>query len=563
MIEPIEGYWRRWAWAAGAVLLLACSPAWAQTSAGLFACDTPMPQASATANPPPPIVPTLYRWRGGQGDWTLGAQARIVVEPANAGALRGLAVRLASDLRTVTGLRPRVVVSARPRAGDIALGLAPCRLDAREAIGGEGYTLRIDKVAWLRANTAHGVFYATRSLLQMLTMDGRGAGRHRDAPRGYALDFPRYRERAVMFDVGRKFAPVPFLEAYIRFMGWYKLNTLHLHLNDQVESADGKRWLARSFRLKSDDPRFAGLVPKDGQFYTRADWAALERVAADNGVHIVPEIDAPGHAGAFVLARPDLAYHGDEPAGGTLDPRKPGTLPYMESVWAEFLPWFHSGTVHIGGDEVDINHGHISTAAQVDFLNRLGRFLEAHGKQVEVWGSVAFAPTLDRSFVIQRWINWGPEAKVNWGRLGFEWTESYGDWYIVPLGPKYFNPDGLKGAALYDGWDTRTPADAPGRYAPDGGQISVWNDNGTQNYTYAKTINDLLKDAIPAAGQMFWRGKAHGRDGQVLGYAVLQRRVQVLQYGPRVHLFAGDPLYGVAGPLPPAPLLDGEGSKAR
>lgn len=537
------GHRQRWmGWAACVGMLAMSGPALAQTrDSGLFSCTGDvLPPSSASANAAPALMPTLRHWQGGRGHWHLTARTRIVVEPAHQKALHALAVRLSGDLEVMSGRRPVVQVSAHPRPGDIALGLAPCRFDERQAIGGEGYAMRIAQVAWLRANTAQGVFYATRSLLQMLRMDGDD--QHSRAVRGYALDFPRYSERAVMFDVGRKFAPVAFLKAYIRFMGWYKLNTLHLHLNDQVRSKDGKRWLSRAFRLKSDDPRFAGLVPGDGKFYTRRDWDALEKVAAANGVHIVPEIDAPGHAGALVIARPDLAYHGDKPAGGTLDPRKRASLAYVESVWAQFLPWFRSGVVHIGGDEVNINHGTLSTATQVGFLNQLGRFLRDRGKQVEIWGSAPFAATLDRSFVIQRWINWGQEAKINWGRKGFQWTESYGDWYIVPLGPKYFNPHGIEGKALYDGWDTRTAADAPGRYAPDGGQISVWNDKGTRDYTYAKTVHDLLKGAIPAAGQIFWSDKARAADGQVLEYAQLQRRVRALQYGPRVHAFAGDPL---------------------
>ncbi|NII11221.1 family 20 glycosylhydrolase [Oleiagrimonas sp. C23AA] len=531
-------------WLAGVTMLVISGPALAKVGgSGLLSCaGDALPTPSASAQPAPATMPSLQHWQGGQGYWTLTAHTRIVVEPAHQHALRALAAKLSDDLVTVTGRRPAVRVSARPRPGDIALGLAPCRFDQRQAIGGEGYTLRASRVLWLRANTARGDFYATRSLLQMLSMDASDHARHRRVPHGYALDFPRYSERAVMLDVGRKFAPVPFLKAYLRFMGWYKLNTLHLHLNDQVQSEDGKRWLSRAFRLKSDDPRFAALVPADGKFYTRQDWESLEKVAAANGVRIVPEIDAPGHAGAFVMARPDLAYHGDQPGGGTLDPRKPGSLAYVESVWSQFLPWFHSALVHIGGDEVNINHGTLSTAIQVDFLNRLGHFLQRRGKQVELWGSADFAPTLDHSFVIQRWINWGQEAKVNWGREGFQWTESYGDWYIVPLGPKYFNPHGIQGKVLYDGWDSRTAADTPGRFGPDGGQICVWNDLGTRDYTYAGTVHDLLKGAIPAAGQVFWSDKARAPDGHVLDYAPLQQRVRVLQYGPRVHAFADDPL---------------------
>jgi hexosaminidase len=353
------------------------------------------------------------------------------------------------------------------------------------------------------------------------------------------VDFPRYRERSVMLDVGRKFADVTFLQNYMRFMGWYKLNTLHLHLNDQVLSDDKKSWLSRAFRLKSDNPAFAGLVPADGHYYTRKDWNTLERTAAANGVTIVPEIDTPGHAGAFVLARPDLAYPGDVPAGGTLDPANPRTLDYVESVFTEFLPWFRSSVVHIGGDEVNVNGGKVSVTAQVDYLNKLGRFLQQHGKQVEIWGSADMASGLDKSFVIQRWINWGDEAKINWGDRGFTWVESFGDWYVVPFGPSYFNPNGLRGDTLYDGWNKRLPADINASNGPVGGQIAVWNDKGTMDYNYATTVNDLLKDAIPAAGQLFWRGQAEDDAGKHLDYDALRQSTQLLQYGPDVSLFKG------------------------
>lgn len=429
------------------------------------------PAVNAHVNPAPAVMPTLYQWEGGTGQWRLARTSRIVIEPAIADALRPVASRLADDVSRISGIRPVVVIADRTRRGDIGLSLAPCSDEASQSIGGEGYTLQIGRAVSLRANTVNGVFYATRTLLQMMIMDGPTLGMHRSAPRGYALDFPRYAERAVMFDVGRKFASVAFLENYIRFMGWYKLNTLHLHLNDQVQvKSKGKTvWFSRLFRLKSDDPAFRNLIPADGQYYTRRDWDELEAVAAANAVHIVPEIDTPGHAGAFVVARPDLAYREGSPEGGTLDPANPGSLAYIESVWEEFLPWFHSSVVHIGGDEVNNNGGHVSIAAQVDYQNHLAEFLQAHGKTVEAWGNgIGFARGLDKSLVIQRWITWGDAGKINWGRQGFQWTQSSGKWYVVPT------VHGIHGggAALYEGW-SQNPENNPGRYAPSGGQIAV------------------------------------------------------------------------------------------
>lgn len=488
--------------------------------------------AGPAANPRPGVIPTLHDWHGGQGIRSLGTDTRIVVSHAQAPRLRAIAQRMADDLAVTSSFRPRIVTGGQAHDGDIVLALNGFSPSLATRLGSEGYTMDIGDKIVLRAASPDGVFYAGRSLLQMLVLDGAS---HRAVPRGEVIDYPRYSERSLLLDVGRKFADVAFLKHYLRYMGWYKYNTLHLHLNDQVRSEGdtNPRWLSRSFRLRSSNPSLGDLMPADGQTYSRRDWDELEDVAAANGIHLVPEIDGPGHSGAFVMAQPQLAYVGDVPAGGTLDPRKPATLVYMKQVFTAFLPWFRGDTVGIGGDEVNVNHGDISTADQVRYLNRLGRFLQTHGKQVEVWGSADFADGLDTSFRIQRWINWGDEAKINWARHGFAWTESFGDWYVVPFGPKWFNPQGLSAATLYDTWDTRTPADASGPDAPSGGQISVWNDRAERNYDYAHTVDGLIHDAVPAAGQLFWHGRETSLSGDVMPWRALQARVDVLGQGPR------------------------------
>lgn len=497
---------------------------------------------SAEPNPAPVVIPTVQSWQGRQGRWELHEHSRILINPADAGALRSMAEALAGELADVSGIRPRVRQGRSGAAGDITLQLASCGRSL-SPIGDEGYILEADHTVSLCARTRTGVFYASRTLLQMLMLDGQANGKHRSVPRGRIIDYPRYRERAVMFDVARKFASITFLENYIRFMGWYKLNTLHLHLNDQVISDDHRSWSMKAFRLKSDNPAFHDLLPPDGQYYSRQDWNRLEEVAAANGVHIVPEIDTPGHAGALGVARPDLLYQGGTPPGGTLDPGKPRTLAYVESLFSEFLPWFRSKVIHIGGDEASVNKEDISIESQVNYLNRLGHFLQRRGKQVEIWGSADFADGLDKSFLIQRWINWGDEARFNWGAHGFRWTESYGDWYIVPFGPDYFNPKGVRGDALYNGWDNRTPASGmSAQGGPTGGQIAIWNDKGTRDYDYENTVHGLLKDAIPAAGQVFWRGQARDAAGTPLGYPVLRKSIELLQYGPDTDVFRSSPL---------------------
>ena len=492
-----------------------------------------LPAAFTGTASAPLIVPGVSSWRSGEGTVHLTAASRIRVDAPDNAELMRVANLFRSQLQRVSGLQLQVS-AGDPAAGDILLSLSSCSGTAAASTD-EGYTLAIGHPVTLRASHPAGLFYATQTLLQMATLQQDRTS----LPRGYVADTPRYRERSIMFDVGRKFASVDFLTAYIKFMGWYKLNTLHLHLNDQAQDASGQ-WALRAFRLKSDNPQFASLIPTDGQFYTREDWEKLEQVAADYGVRIVPEIDSPGHAGAFALANPDIAYVGDNPPGGTIDPRRPETLAYIKLVFDEFIPWFRSPVLHIGGDEVNVNNGAIPVSSQVSYLNNLARYLQSKGKTVQMWGDQSYLPTLDKNVWIQRWINWGSEAAINWQQKGYRWTESYGDWYIVPKTDlAYFNPNGLSGEYVYNKW----PANSVNQ--PIGAQIAVWNDNALKKkYSWEEDVNRLLSDAIPAAGQIFWRGKAQDAQGATLEYSSLRPSVGKLQYGPDVTQFSAMPISG-------------------
>ncbi|WP_180978164.1 MULTISPECIES: beta-N-acetylhexosaminidase [Burkholderia] len=486
----------------------------------------------AGTNPAPAIVPTLQTWKGGVGAFSLTSRSRIVIDNA---ALSPLANKFAEDLQQVTGMRLPVVRAGVAKPGDVALSLSPCGA-AASTIGNEGNTFYAEQSAVLRANTLNGAFYATRTLLQMLTLDGKPAGTHSLIAKGYALDYPRYRERSIMFDVARKFATKTFLMQYMKFMSWYKLNTLHLHLNDFAKDANGN--VVASFRLKSSDPAFNGPVSDDGLYYTEQDWAELEAVANAHGITIVPEFDTPGHSQAFGKARPDLAD-----AAGFLDPTKPGTLPYVESVFSQFLPWFKSSRIHIGGDEVS----GFTPAQIVPYLNGLSAFLKQRGKTVQAWGdqnyiagaNAQLSAGLDKTVWIQRWINWGAEASLNYKQYGYDWTDSYGDWYIVAYGPSYFNPNGLSGNTVYTQWNAK-PQTGSTQYPPIGGQICVWNDNGaSKTYTYETDIHALLKNAIPAAGQIYWTGQQRDAAGAVVPYSAVGANVPTLGYGPGVTQLIG------------------------
>ena len=65
-----------------------------------------------------------------------------------------------------------------------------------DGIGTEGYVLEIGVGVTIRAKTPAGVFYGSRSLLQMLI-----AGQSSLLPFGPARDYPQYAERGFMLDI--------------------------------------------------------------------------------------------------------------------------------------------------------------------------------------------------------------------------------------------------------------------------------------------------------------------------------------------------------------------------
>ncbi|WP_271893626.1 family 20 glycosylhydrolase [Candidatus Phyllobacterium onerii] len=524
-----------------------------------FACTTDeksdiltsTPASMLDKNKAPAVVPGVAKWQGGMDNLTLTAKSRINIEPANAKALQPLADRLVTDLAEITGLTLPVVTEPLVRDGDIALSLSPCNEAVKTKIGNEGYTLNIGKAAILRGNIAKGVrvdedkrdytdsvFYASRTLLQMLMLDGRPAKAHAEVKQGYTVDIPRFAHRRLMFDVGRKYAGLDFLKNYIRFMGWYKMNTLHLHLNDHNKNKSGTQ--SAAFRLKCDNSVFAKLYPVGEATYSRNDWDELEAIAADNGVRIVPEIDTPGHSIIFARDRTDLAVK-DTNGNEMIDPRKPETLVYIQSVFNEFMPWFRSNRIHIGGDEVWING--LGSAA-IAYLNKLGEFLISKGKTVEIWGDQAYLPDQDKRFFVTRWAN--SEKGPSWKERGYDWIEGMdGIHYIVPSLTEvdWFNPLGLKGEKIYDFWSNTYPTD--NAFGPIGGQLSVWNDKAWErDYTWEVLANNLLKDGIPAGGQVWWRGQIKDGDGKLVPYSEIRKSVGVLQYGPGVTLFANSPIEG-------------------
>ncbi|HEY6286560.1 MAG TPA: beta-N-acetylhexosaminidase, partial [Ktedonobacteraceae bacterium] len=166
------------------------------------------------ANAAPEVIPGLREWQGSNGSFMIDSASRITIDPSYSAQLQDTARVFQNDLFAVTGSSLPVVTTSSPIIGDFYLTLK----NSDRGIGSEGYLLKVGDSVVISANTSTGVFYGTRTILQILLQDPSKT----HIVRGTARDYPRYQERGFMLDVGRKFFSLSFLEDYVKFMAWYK-----------------------------------------------------------------------------------------------------------------------------------------------------------------------------------------------------------------------------------------------------------------------------------------------------------------------------------------------------
>ena len=163
-------------------------------------------QTITAQNAKPFVIPELKEWKGGNGTFTINEQTRIVY-PKNQPELQRIAQMVADDCKELFNYSP-TLLEGKGQKGDIIL-----TLKKDKALGKEGYAIKITDRITLSAPEAVGVYWGTRTLLQM-TEQGF------DLPKGEIRDFPDYGIRGFMIDCGRKFIPMHYLRDYVKIMAY-------------------------------------------------------------------------------------------------------------------------------------------------------------------------------------------------------------------------------------------------------------------------------------------------------------------------------------------------------
>lgn len=456
--------------------------------------------AGAQVNPKPFVIPEIKDWKGAEGRFDLNKGTGIVCVSRDK-SLLDVAETFAEDYKEMFG-RSLDVSIGRSAKSDFVF-----RIKEDIGIPEEGYMIRISDRVEVIASSPVGAYWATRTILQVSEQN-----ESRSLPCGSIYDYPSYPVRGFMLDCGRKFFTVDFLRDYVELMSYYKMNTFQLHLNDNgFLKFFGNDWdkTYAAFRLESDT--YPGLAAEDGS-YSKEEFIALQILAENNFVEIIPEIDVPAHSLAFSHYMPGIGsgtYGMDH-----LDLGNPETYAFLDALFKEYLegenPVFRGRRVNIGTDEYS-NKDRMVVEQFRAFTDHYIRLVEGYGKQACVWGALTHAagetPVKSEDVVMNLWHN--PYAQPrDMKELGYKMISiPDGTHYIVPQAGYYH--DYLDCRSLYDSW---TPSDIAGEVFEDGdpsvigGMFAVWNDH-VGNGVSMQDVHHRAFPAMQTLSAKMWSGK--------------------------------------------------------
>lgn len=367
-------------------------------------------------------------------------RSTTIVYPATNEKMHRTADFLATFIKEMTGTEVRV--SDKEKSSNAII------LAVDSTMGHpEGYKLQItpEKVL-LTGGSEAGVFYGIQTIHKALPIlkDGKVAAA---LPASTVTDFPRFRYRGFMIDVGRHFFPVSYLKQMIDLMALHNINYFHWHLTeDQGWRIEIKKYpkltevgsKRDSTIIDWETKKFDGK-PHSG-FYTQDEAREIVRYAADRFITVVPEIDLPGHTTAALASYPELGCTGGPykvlcSFGVFPDVLCAGndqTLQFTKDVLDEIMDIFPSEYIHIGGDECPKSRWEKCPKCQAKikelgikalpkhskenqlqtyFMSELEKEINAHGRRMLGWDEVLEGGLTPNSTIMSwRGIQGGIEA---------------------------------------------------------------------------------------------------------------------------------------------------------
>ena len=225
------------------------------------------------------------------------------------------------------------------------------KIEAAPVNGNEAYRLHVNPNSIsIEAETEQGLYWGLQTLRQLTNAKG-----HYKACE--VVDWPAFRIRGFMQDVGRSYISIEELKREIKQLAMYKVNTFHWHLTEnQAWRLESKRYP----QLNSPE----NMTRMVGSYYTWDEVRDLVEFCKQHHVLLIPELDMPGHSAAF-----ERTFK--------TDMQSEEGMAILKELIDEACTLFDVPYLHLGTDEVDFTNP--------GFVPEMVKFVRDRGKKVISW----------------------------------------------------------------------------------------------------------------------------------------------------------------------------------
>ena len=460
----------------------------------------------------------------GEKPFVLDAPVRIVY-PGNNEKMKENAGFLAAFIQEITGQKAEISAEKGGAKG-IFLEIDPSIPQP------EGYQLLVnEKSVMVKAATEAGIFYGIQTLRKALpeTAQGEVAA----WPAGTVNDYPRFKYRGSLLDVGRHYFPVEYVKQYIDLLALHHINYFHWHLTeDQGWRIEIKKYpklteigSKRKETIINWETREFDGKPYGG-FYTQDEIKEIVAYATARHITVIPEIDLPGHTLAILASYPELGCTGgpyEVPTSwgvfqDVLCAGNEKSLELVKDVLTEVMELFPSPYIHIGGDEcpkarwkncpkcqamirkagIKADPAHTAeNKLQTYFMTQVEEFINSKGRRMIGWDEV-LEGGLTPDATIMSWRGMGGGIKA---------ARQHHDVIITPISHLYLsNPGILKMKGLqtvkrvYEFEPVPRELNAGEQAYVIGAQVSTW----TEWIRDSSRLEYVILPRMAAAAEVFW-----------------------------------------------------------
>ncbi len=218
----------------------------------------------------------------------------------------------------------------------------------------EAYRLQVtSRKIVVEATTERGIYWAMQTLAQLAVRKGK-----KIYFQGCTIaDWPAFRVRGFMHDVGRGYISVEELKREIAMLSCFKVNVFHWHLTEN------QAWRLESKRFPELNDS-VNMTRFPGKYYTLEEARELVEYCKAHQVLLIPEVDMPGHSAAFVRA---FGHDMQSPEG----------MKILKVLMDEVCETFEVPYIHIGTDEVAFTNP--------EFVPEMVAYVRSKGKKVISW----------------------------------------------------------------------------------------------------------------------------------------------------------------------------------